>query len=75
MEKIYNQFEDPDVLRGCTMLIGKLLSLTQENSFDMHTAWVESLNPRDDLRVKKYRSFQKHESLSLHDLRCTGRHL
>jgi hypothetical protein len=38
------------------------------------TAWVESLNIRDDGRRKTYRSCQKHESLSLHVL-SAGRHL
>ena len=38
------------------------------------TAWVESLNTRDDGRGKTYRSCQKLESISLHDL-STGRHL
>jgi len=40
-----------------------------------HTAWVESLNIRDDGWEKTYRSCQKHESLSLHGLVSTGRHL
>jgi hypothetical protein len=31
------------------------------------TAWVESLNTRDDVKGNTYRSCQKHESLSLHD--------
>ena len=39
------------------------------------TAWVESLNTRDDGRGKTYRSCQKLESISLHDLLSTGRHL
>jgi len=39
------------------------------------TAWVVFLNTRHDGRGKKYRSCQKHESLSLHDLLYTGRHL
>jgi len=38
------------------------------------TAWVKSRITRDDGRCKTYRSRQKHESLSLHDL-PTGRHL
>jgi hypothetical protein len=35
---------------------------------------VESLKARDDGREKTYRSIQKHESPSLHDLLYTGRH-
>ena len=35
----------------------------------------KSLEPRDDGQVKTYRSCQKHESVSLHDLPSTGRHL
>ena len=39
------------------------------------TAWAGSLNTRDDDRRKAYRSCQKHESLSPHDLLSTGRRL
>jgi hypothetical protein len=39
------------------------------------TAWVESLNTRDDVRGKTYRSCQKHHAVSLHYLLSTGHHL
>jgi hypothetical protein len=39
------------------------------------TAWVESLKTSDDGRGKTYRSCQKHQSLSQHELLSTGRHL
>jgi hypothetical protein len=38
------------------------------------TAWLQSLNTHDDGRGKTYRSCQKHNSLSLHDLLSTGHH-
>jgi hypothetical protein len=49
-------------------------SLLMEVQFTC-TAWVESLNLRDDGRGKTYRSRQKHGSLSLHDLLSTGHYL
>jgi hypothetical protein len=39
------------------------------------TACVESLNTHDDGQVKTYRSCQTHETLLLHYLLSTGRHL
>jgi len=39
------------------------------------TAWVESLNIRDNGWEKTYRSCQTHEFLSVYGLISTGRHL
>jgi len=47
---------------------------TQENAIDLQKLG-SVLNTRDDGRGKTYRCCQKHESLSLHDLRFTDRRL
>ena len=47
---------------------------TQENAVDLQSL-CSALNTRDGSRGTTYRCCQKHESLSLHDLRFTGRRL
>jgi hypothetical protein len=56
--------------------VAMLLSLTQENAVDLHGLGGVP-NTRDWRRSekKKQRLCQKHESVSVHDLFSTGRHL
>jgi hypothetical protein len=56
----------------CNKMMYSLLLKRNQLSY---TAWVDSLNNRDDGRGKTYRSHQKHESLTLHDLFFTGHDL
>ena len=54
----------------------KVLPLTQESAADLNSMASYSLGYTcEDGRGKTYRSCQKHESLSLHGLLSTGRHL
>jgi hypothetical protein len=50
------------------------MSFTPETAVDQHSVGRD-FNTRDDGQGKTYRSCQKHESVSLHDLLSTGRHL
>ena len=52
----------------------KVLSLTQENANDPHSAGTVP-NTHDDNRGKNIQYSQKHEFLSLNDLLSIGRHL
>jgi hypothetical protein len=52
----------------------KVLSLTQDNANHTHNAGTVP-NTHDDSRGKNIQYFQKHKSLSLHDLLSIGCHL
>jgi hypothetical protein len=48
------------------------MAFTRENAFDMHSVGRETLNSRENGRgeagVEAYRSCQKHEFISMHDV-------
>jgi len=56
-------------------LNNKVRYFTQEIADDLHSVRFSLLTPAATFRSVTYRYCQKHWSLSLHDLRSTGRHL